>query len=1009
MRKLAIAYGNSCTAKKWTNKTVTLDELYERTKSTIRTTETVSEYRKMKRNEKDQAKDRGGFVGGHLRNNRRLKQNVAYRSMLTSDLDHAERDFISRYEMLTPYESILYTTHGHTKEVPRIRLIIPFTRDVTPDEYVAIARFFASEWGIDQFDPCSYQVNQLMYWPTTPADGEYVCIRTEGSWLDPDDYLAKHPNWKDVSLLPTGKGESEVRANEIKKAEDPLTKDNLVGVFCRCYSVTDAIEEFLSDIYCPSDIIPGRYQYIPADSKAGVEILDGGRFLHSHHATDPAYDLNLNAFDLVRIHKFGDMDEKKSFNSMCEFALSLDKVKLKLAEEREAGAGIDFSDSEADSWKASLRYQRNTGLLENSVWNEMLILNNDPDFQNFAFNELAGRVQVTGPLPWSRPSDNKFWRDADTAQLKALLDVKYVSFSSRNHDVAFTKIADDRRFHPVRDYLDNLPKWDGKSRVETLLIDCLEADDTEYVRTVTRKTLAAAVARIYHPGIKFDSVLVFDGVQGIGKSTLFKDLAGEEFYSETLSLTDMNDKSGAEKLQGFWIVEIAELAGMKKADIEKVKAFLSTSDDKYRPSYGRTVESHPIAELQPFSKEQALELIEKIEFREDEPDIKAKFKLALEKNLFNTHREFANNPLLLTIMLMTFEQYAEIPSKMHIFYREAYSALSQKHDANKGGYKRQLKTGLNADRFSDYFSEFCMRTYHDEKFELTDAEFEKYFNSLKVHDRFPDENVTASAFLKDLLSAMCLMYYESAKYAFTHRSFQEYFCALFFSKQKDKTLKHIGDFFENRTARMRGDKTFSMLYDMIPDHVEEYIFIPFIEDIVSECEEADGYWTYLKKYHPTVSYGYGETSEFESNIPESFLLNFILTTFGLNPSMLMVELPMHEEFITESYDWVLYPGQEDGEILVHGGYDNLVSISHEAHKRFSDEELEIQIEENVGYSLEFSIEEVLSEKELYEDIIRTLDDEKECPLKYEYIKLKSILSSLKERHQTSGDDFFDLF
>ena len=419
--------------------------------------------------------------------------------------------------------------------------------------------------------------------------------------------------------------------------------------------------------------------------------------------------------------------------------------------------------------------------------------------------------------------------------------------------------------------------------------------------------------------------------------------------------------------------------------------------------------SFSTAELQPFTKEQALELIEKIEFREDEPDIKNKFKLALEKNLFNTHREFANNPLLLTIMLMTFEQYAEIPSKMHIFYREAYSALSQKHDANKGGYKRQLKTGLNADRFSDYFSEFCMRTYHDEKFELTDAEFEKYFNSLKVHDRFPDENVTASAFLKDLLSAMCLMYYESAKYAFTHRSFQEYFCALFFSKQKDKTLKHIGDFFENRTARMRGDKTFSMLYDMIPDHVEEYIFIPFIEDIVSECEGADGYWTFLRKYHPTIYYGYGDTSEFESNIPESFLLNFILTTFGLNPAMLMIALPMHEEFITESYDWVLYPGQEDGEILVHGGYDNIISISPEAHKRFSDEELELQIEENVGYSLEFSIEEVLSEKEMYEDIISALD-ENECPLKCEYIKLKSILTSLKERHQTTtGDDFFDLF
>lgn len=113
------------------------------------------------------------------------------------------------------------------------------------------------------------------------------------------------------------------------------------------------------------------------------------------------------------------------------------------------------------------------------------------------------------------------------------------------------------------------------------------------MRTVTRKTFSAAVARIYHPGIKFDSVLVFDGIQGIGKSTLFKELVGDEYYSDSLSLTDMSDKSGAEKLQGFWCVEIPELAGMKKADIERVKAFLSTADDKYRPSYGRTVESHP--------------------------------------------------------------------------------------------------------------------------------------------------------------------------------------------------------------------------------------------------------------------------------------------------------------------------------------------------------------------------------------------------------------------------------
>ena len=223
----------------------------------------------------------------------------------------------------------------------------------------------------------------------------------------------------------------------------------------------------------------------------------------------------------------------------------------------------------------------------------MLILTHDPDFAGFAYNELANRVQIIGEMPWERPEGNPFWRDADDAQLLVLLDRRYVSFSKRNLDACFTKVADDRKFHPARDYLDALPPWDGVERIETLLCRCLQAEDTAYVRAVTRKVFAAAVARIYCPGTKFDSVLVLDGAQGIGKSTLFRMLAGSKFYNETLSLTDMNDKSGAEKLQGYWFAEIGELAGMKKADIEKVKAFISTMDDTYRPSYGHVVESHP--------------------------------------------------------------------------------------------------------------------------------------------------------------------------------------------------------------------------------------------------------------------------------------------------------------------------------------------------------------------------------------------------------------------------------
>ncbi len=587
MRELNIAYGNSCMAKKWSNKTITWEALGERLKTTIRTSESAEEYAKMKKKERDGIKDKGGFVGGQLRGNRRTRETIASRSMLTMDADQVDLSFIDTYTMLSPYTSYLYTTHSHTPAAPRIRIIIPFTRDVSADEYQAIARYFAAEWGIDQFDECSYRPHQLMYWPTTPSNGEYIFKEIEGAPLNPDTFL-EGKDWRDCSLLPTSSRESEVRNNDGKKQEDPLEKSGVVGAFCRAYSISRVMSEILSDVY-EEAAIPGRYQYREADSSSGVVVYND-KFSYSFHASDPACGQLLNSFDLVRVHRYPDEDDKASFKKMSEYAITLDDVKIELAKEKEIEARKDFDE---EDWRTGLTYMPRSSQLENSVGNLLLILENDPDYAGFAFNEMAGRVQVTGALPWPRPKDNKFWREADTNQLKASLDRKYLAFSTRNHDVAFSKVADDRSFHPIRDYLQSLPPWDGVKRVETILINCLEAEDTEYVRTITRKTFAAAVGRILHPGIKFDSVLVLDGKQGIGKSSLFKDLIGDEYYCENLNLKEMSDKAGAEKLQGYWIIEVAELAGMRKAETESVKAFLSATDDKYRPSYGRVVESHP--------------------------------------------------------------------------------------------------------------------------------------------------------------------------------------------------------------------------------------------------------------------------------------------------------------------------------------------------------------------------------------------------------------------------------
>jgi len=582
MAQLKIALGNTRQAKMWSNKTMSFEEICDRLRTPIRTSETAEEYPKLPKGQRDEIKDKGGFVGGHLRENRRKAANVDCRSLWTPDLDNATPEFVAELHSRVHFRAAAYSTHGHTPQAPRLRLVAPFARDVSADEYAAISRFLAADIGIDMFDECSFIPHQLMYWPTCPSNGEYLCEFFEGDVLDPDAILGAHPNWQDCSLLPTTSRESRVNKPNQKQQENPLVKAGVVGAFCRTYSIEAAIDAFLPDVYEPS-IIDGRYDYIPADSSAGVVIYDG-KFAYSHHATDPAYGRLLNAFDLVRIHKFGDDDEKKSFTAMMDLAVKDEAVSAMLLREKQEAAATDFND-----WTKALQRGRG-GELQNSLHNLKLILENDENLKAICFNQLADGMEIKGSVPWKHPA--RFWRDADDAQLICYIDANYGTFSARNYQVAVAKVVDDRSYHPIREYLAALPPWDGKPRVDTLLTQYLGAEDNAYTRAVTRKTLCAAVARVRHPGIKFDNILVLNGDQGIGKSTLIAKL-GREWYSDSLSLTDMNDKTAAEKLQGYWILEIGELAGMKKADLDKVKAFISRQDDKYRASFGRRVTPHP--------------------------------------------------------------------------------------------------------------------------------------------------------------------------------------------------------------------------------------------------------------------------------------------------------------------------------------------------------------------------------------------------------------------------------
>lgn len=592
--KIAVSTGNSRMEKKWNLKEMELSEFRDRISQTIRTSETMEQYRKMSKAQQDDVKDVGGYVLGRLKGGRRKKDCVLSRSALTLDMDYAHADVADQIEMFQTFGCFIYSTHKHTKEKPRLRLIVPLSREVTPDEYMAVSRKVAEEIGMELFDDTTYEPSRLMYWPSTSADGEFFFLEIAGEPLNPDKVLSKYKDWKDVSSWPVSNRQHSIVQKDIKKQEDPLQKRGVIGAFNRTFTITQAIDTFISDVYQPSSM-PSRYDYVPADYAAGVVIYEDV-FAYSHHATDPACGKLMNAFDVVRIHKFGHLDAKASedadstklpsYKAMQEFASQNEQVRITLGKEREESARMDFAE---EDWKKQLEYNRQ-GILINNLKNLLLILNNDENLKGIVFNQLSDDMEIKGEVPWSHPS--KFWRDADDAQLISYIDLTYGNFSARNYDIAVSKVTDDRSYHPIKEFLASLPEWDEIPRVDTLLVDFLGAVDNEYVRAVTRKTLVAAIARVMTPGCKFDTMLVLSGPQGKGKSTLIAKLCGD-WFNDSLLLSDTKDKTAAEKLQGYWILEIGELAGLKKTDIETLRGFLSRQNDIYRAAFGRRATPHP--------------------------------------------------------------------------------------------------------------------------------------------------------------------------------------------------------------------------------------------------------------------------------------------------------------------------------------------------------------------------------------------------------------------------------
>lgn len=627
---LWISKGKSRNEKNWKNVQTTWGALVEHLQKTQVTRETHKEYMSYSKTDQDNIKDIGGFVGGIVNGGRRKKYNIGMRQLLTLDVDTVSvgsngeggADFWMNLQLDIEGAMCVYSTHKHSPRTPRYRLLLPLDREVHADEYEALARKMAELLGMELFDHTTFQPERLMYWPSTPRDVVYFHRYQDGPWLSADKLLGMYRDWRDLSQWPRHRLERDRLAREIKTVGDPLEKGGVVGAFCKTFGIKECIDRFLSDVYQACDV-PDRYTYLSGSTSAGLVVYED-KWAYSHHSTDPASEKLCNAFDLVRLHQFGNLDKedddtpinrRPSYLSMLDLALQEEPVKLLVTADKLEKARYDFrgtpenigeeddglegpDEFEAQKpvslkdleWVTKLDLDRK-GNPYNTIDNVLVILRNDPRLKGkFSYNAFTHRELVNGNLPWRAVSrSTNLFTDKDDAGLRCYLESLYkITVASKIQDAMVINFLNNS-FHPIRDFIKGL-SWDGVPRLDTLLIDYLGAEDTEYTRIVCRKTIVAAITRIFRPGIKYETVLTLMGRQGLGKSTLLRKLF-QPWFSDSFHTFQGN--KAVEALQGAWAIELGELSAMKKAEVETVKSFISCQVDRMRWAYGHRVEDFP--------------------------------------------------------------------------------------------------------------------------------------------------------------------------------------------------------------------------------------------------------------------------------------------------------------------------------------------------------------------------------------------------------------------------------
>lgn len=611
-RPITISTAGSSKALTWLAEPTSWAAFTERLRTPVRGAETYEQYTRMTLAEQSKRKDVGGFVGGTLRGERRRKADVTGRDLVTLDLDALPSDgaaqVILRLDALG-CAWVLYSTRRHKPDKPRVRVIIPLLHTLTGEQYEPVARRLAEQINLLWCDPTTFQAERMMYWPSACLDAEYLFECRDKPLLDGAHVLASYADWRDVRAWPQVPGTADIPRISNAKKPDPTEKQGVIGAFCREYSITKAMETFLPDTYLPVPDDAHRYSYALGSTTGGAIVYDDDHYLCSHHATDPVGDRGVNAFDLVRVHLYGSEDESAtpgapvnrlpSYQKMVALAMALPAVQKAVWREQDERTRQDFQlpeDAGGDEdWLGKL--ERNERGYLNSGYNALTLLTLCPLVAGRIYKDsFSGAVYGRPPLPWAhrqKTGEDFRWTEDDMSCLQIFMARSTSNgISGALHiENAFKAHTAANAVNPIRDYLTAEP-WDGEKRLDTLLIDYLGALDSPYTRAVTRLMFVAAVARaMSDKPVKFDTMCVLTGNQGIGKSTLIRKMAIHDLFTDGVS--DFDGKNAAEIIQGKLFVEIPELHAMYRSDINRVKSFLSQESDDYRAAYGRVVEHRP--------------------------------------------------------------------------------------------------------------------------------------------------------------------------------------------------------------------------------------------------------------------------------------------------------------------------------------------------------------------------------------------------------------------------------